>query len=108
MLNDEFPHSITVWEQRSIPDGGGGFEKGWAAFVDMKGFMDTPASQERYEAQQLNNPLDRYLYYPYRTDITSVMRVTYEGDTYEVAGRPEDQGGMHEIMRLPLRLVTNG
>jgi hypothetical protein len=35
------------------------------------------------------------------------MRITYEGETYELAGRPEDQGGQHEIMRVVLKLVDN-
>ncbi|MBY0157274.1 phage head closure protein [Cytobacillus oceanisediminis] len=108
MLSDEFPHSVTFWEQRNIPDGGGGHEKGYAAVLQINGFMDTPSSREVYEAQKLDNPLERVLYYPYRTDITTDMRVSFESETYEITGRPQDQGGQHEIMRLPLRLIANG
>lgn len=108
MLHDEFPHEISVMNKARISDGGGGFTTTWMPFLSLMGFMDTPTSRERYEALQLSNPLDRYLYYSYRTDITSAMRLTYEGETYEFAGRPEDQGGQHEIMRVALKLVQNG
>ncbi|MFL0365377.1 phage head closure protein [Pseudobacillus sp. 179-B 2D1 NHS] len=108
MLHDEFPHEVTFTALTSIPDGGGGSEKEWKPFTTIEGFMDTPTSRERYEAMQLNNQLDRYLYYPYGTEVKPNMRVTFEGETYEIAGRPEDQGGQHEIMRLPLKLVPNG
>lgn len=108
MHNDEFPHEVTLWEQRNIPDGGGGHEKGFTAVLTINVFMDTPSSRETYEAQKLNNPLDRVMYFPFRTDIKSDMRVTYLDETYEIVGRPQDQGGQGEIMRLPLRLVPNG
>ncbi|MBT2680050.1 phage head closure protein [Bacillus sp. ISL-35] len=108
MLNDEFPHEITFWEQRKIPDGGGGHELAYAAVLTMIGFMDTPSSREIYEFQKLDNQLDRVLYYPYRTDIKTDMRVKYQDETYEVVGRPQDQGGQGEVMRLPLKLVPNG
>ncbi|WP_203364718.1 phage head closure protein [Bacillus sp. REN10] len=105
---DEFPHVVTFKELRSVSDGGGGFVKEYIKFDTFNAFVDTPTSKERYEAMQLNNPLDRYVYYPYRTDIRTDMRMYYDGETYEVAGRPEDQGGQHEIMRLSLKLVPNG
>ncbi|MED4461859.1 phage head closure protein [Metabacillus fastidiosus] len=108
MLHDEFPHEVTIQELASVSDGGGGHKKAWTTFLTMEGFMDTPTSKERYEAMQLNNPLDRYLYYPYRTDIKTDMRAVFEEETYEIVGRPEDQGGQHEIIRLPLKLVQNG
>jgi SPP1 family predicted phage head-tail adaptor len=108
MLHDEFPHSITVLKKNPIQDKMGGIiDERWGPSFEMKGFMDTPSSRERYEAQQLKNPLDRYLFYPYRTDIDSAMRITYEDEMYELAGRPEDQGGQHEIMRVALKLIDN-
>lgn len=106
MLSDEFPHSVEVKRKTSVPDGTGGYTTGWATVFSMMGFLDTPTSRERYEAQQMKNPLDRYLYFPYRTDITPAMRLTCEGETYEFAGRAEDQGGQHEIMRVALKLAA--
>jgi SPP1 family predicted phage head-tail adaptor len=108
MPNDEFPHAVTFKQLQTVPDGGGGSTKVWVDYATIDGFMDTPSSREVYEAHQLNNPLDRHLYYPHRTDISTTMRVLYESETYEVTGRPQDQGGMQEVMRLPLRLVMNG
>jgi SPP1 family predicted phage head-tail adaptor len=108
MLGAEFPHSITVLKKNPIRDKMGGIiDEKWTPVIRLNGFVDTPSSRERYESQQLENPLDRYLFYPYRTDIDSAMRITHEGETYELAGRPEDQGGQHEIMRVALKLVDN-
>ncbi|MFJ6264424.1 phage head closure protein [Lysinibacillus xylanilyticus] len=103
---NEFPHTVEVVEKKRISDGAGGFKTEWFPVDTIDCFVDTPTSKEQYYAQQLGNPLERYMYYEYRTDLTSSMRLRYEGEIYVFAGRPEDQGGQHEIMRVALKLVT--
>lgn len=105
-MYDEFPHEVDVLEKRKTSDGAGGFKLQWVPVETIAAFVDTPSSKEQYYAQQLGNPLSRYMYYPYRADFKSDMRLQYEGEIYEFAGRAEDQGGMHEIMRVALKLVT--
>ncbi|MBD1223290.1 phage head closure protein [Virgibacillus halodenitrificans] len=109
---NEFPHEVEFQSYTPPqPDGGGGYlpgTGGWTTFNKIDGFLDTPTSNEIYQAQQLQHPFDRYLYYPYRTDIKTDMRVTCEGDTYELVGKPLDQGGQHEVMKVSLRLLANG
>lgn len=107
MHYDEFPHTVEVVEKQRISDGAGGYKTEWMPVDTVDAFVDTPTSKEQYYAQQLSNHLDRYMYYPYRTDLTSSMRLRYEGEIYEFAGRPEDQGGQHEIMRVALKLVMS-
>lgn len=108
----EYPHTVTFMQQERTSDGGGGFIFLWKAKFMAQGFLDTPSSREIFEAQQLNNPLDRNLYYPFRTDIKADMRCIYEVDgiveTYELVGNPQDQGGQREVMLVPLKLVKNG
>ncbi|MEB2279666.1 phage head closure protein [Lysinibacillus xylanilyticus] len=106
MLYDEFPHIVEVVQKKKVSDGAGGFTTKWVPVEEIDAFVDTPTSKERFYAQQLNSPLERYMYYEYRTDLTSSMRLRYEGEIYAFAGRPEDQGGQHEIMRVALKLVT--
>ena len=106
MHYDEFPHEVEIVQKKKVSDGAGGFKTEWALVDTLETFVDTPTSKEQYYAQQLGNPLQRYMYYPYRTDLTSSMRLRYEGEIYAFAGRPEDQGGQHEIMRVALKLVT--
>lgn len=102
---DEFPHKVEVVEKKRVPDGAGGFKTEWVEVDAIEAFIDTPTSKEKLFAHQVQNPLDRYMYYPYRTDLKSDMRLRFEGEIYAFAGRPEDQGGQHEIMRVALKLV---
>jgi SPP1 family predicted phage head-tail adaptor len=108
MLLDEYPHEVVFLEQSKVPDGGGGYKTSWKEVLVFEGFLDTPTSRELFKAQQLNYTLDRSLYYPYRTDVKEKMRCQCEGDTYELVGKPEDQGGQHEVMKVSLKLVANG
>lgn len=109
MLLAEYPHNLTFQQLTKVSDGGGGFTQLWTTKVTVQGFLDTPSSREVFEAQQLNNPLDRNLYFPYRNDITADMRCVYQHhgitETYELIGNPQDQGGQHEVMLVPLKLV---
>ncbi|SPU38225.1 phage head-tail adaptor [Lysinibacillus capsici] len=102
----EFPHEVEVVRKRKVTDGAGGFKTEWFPVDTMEVFVDTPTSKERLLAHQVQNPLDRFMYYTYRTDLKSDMRLRYEGEIYAFAGRAEDQGGQHEIMRVALKLVT--
>lgn len=106
MHYNEFPHEVEVVRKRKVSDGAGGFKTDWYPVDDFAAFVDTPTSKEQYYAHQLGNPLERYMYYPYRTDLTSSMRLRYEGEIYAFAGLAEDQGGQHEIMRVALKLAT--
>lgn len=108
MLQDEFPHQVIFQKLTKVPDGAGGHTSLWKNELILNGFMDTPSSRELFEAQQLNNPFDRNLYYPYRTDVTEDMRCQFKGDSYELVGRPQDQGSQEETMLVPLKLVKNG
>lgn len=103
---DEFPHSVTIQSKQRVPDGSGGFKTDWTTLEVINAFIDTPTSKERLIAQQAQNPLDRFMYYPYRKDIKSTMRILFDDDIYELVGRPEDQGGQNEIMRVALKLVS--
>lgn len=109
-MMDEFPHEVIFQiEGEKVSDGGGGWIPGeWTTYDTIQGFLDTPKSSEIFQAQQLQHPFDRHLYYPYRTDIKATMRVVCESDTYELAGKPLDQGGQHEVVKVNLRLVPNG
>ena len=108
MLHGEYPHSVIFQVKSQVSDGMGGGSILWTDTLTINGFMDTPSSREIFEAQQLQNPLDRNLFYPYRTDVDETMRVLFEGEVYDIVGRPQDQGGQREVMKVPLKLVANG
>ncbi|PUB12623.1 phage head closure protein [Paenisporosarcina sp. OV554] len=108
MDQDEYPHVVVFQTFTKVPDGAAGHIKAWKNVLEFNGFLDTPSSREIFKAHQLNNPLDRNLYYPYRTDVDPKLRCTCEGDTYELVGRPQDQGGQHEVMKVALKLVPHG
>lgn len=108
MLLDEFPHEVTFQALTKVSDGGGGHKQVWVDVLTFDAFLDTPSSREIFQAQQSENPLDRNLYYEYRTDINEKMQCTCEGERYELVGKPQDQGGQKEVMKVPLKLVQNG
>jgi len=111
MHQDEYPHAVVFQTLNKVSDGAGGYMQSWVevtSIKDFSGFLDTPLSREIFTAQKLSNPLDSNLYYPYRTDINEKMRCICEGDTYELVGKPQDQGGQHEVMKVPLKLVPHG
>lgn len=108
MLLDEYPHLVTFQTFTKVSDGGGGHEQKWVDVLTIDAFLDTPSSREIFEATRLENPMDRNLYYPYRRDINEKMRCSCEGETYELIGKPQDQGGQHEVMKVPLKLVPHG
>lgn len=107
MLYDEYPHIVTFQTLTKVSDGAGGSTKLWADVLTIDAFLDTPSSHEIFAAMQLQNPLDRNLYYEYRNDINEKMRCTCEDVTYELIGKPQDQGGQHEVMKVPLKLVPD-
>ena len=106
MRHDEYPHHVAFQSLIKVPDGAGGFKPTWTTVLHIQGFLDTPSGREIFQAMQLQTPLDRNLYYPYRTDVNEKMRCTCDGETYELIGKPQDQGGQHEIMKVPLKLVA--
>lgn len=108
MHHDEYPHAVVFQAFTKVSDDAGGYKQTWNTALSFQGFLDTPESREIFAAQQLNNPLDRNLYYPYRTDVNANMRCICEGNTYELVGRPQDQGGQHEVMKVPLKLIVDG
>lgn len=109
-MNDEFPHNVVIKQfVEGEDDGFGGSTKPeWTVKeANFTCFIDTPNATERYNAMQLNHKLDRYMYFPYRTDIIPGMRVIHDDITYETETKAEDQGGMHEIMRIALKEVQS-
>lgn len=106
--DEEFPHEVVFLKKTKLPDGGGGNIIGWKEELSFNGFLDTPSSRDLFTANQLTKPFDRSLFYPYRTDVAVDMRCRCEGDTYEIVGRPEDQGGQNRVMKVSLKLVANG
>lgn len=107
MSYEEFPHSAIIKEYVSADDGMGGEKPpDWVEKEnDFSCFIDTPTAKEQYNAMQLNHKLDRFMYYPYRTDIVPGMRVIHDDTIYETETKAEDQGGMHEVMRISLKEV---
>ncbi|MRX54842.1 phage head closure protein [Bacillus idriensis] len=109
MMQDIYPHFVTFQSLLKLSDGAGGYTQSWAdVIVDVPAFCDTPSSRELFQAQQLNTPFDRNLYYEYRTDINEKMRCIFEGEAYELIAKPQDQGGQNEVMKVQLRLMQDG
>ncbi|MDA7028458.1 phage head closure protein [Bacillus sp. CLL-7-23] len=105
MIYDEFPHEITFQKLESIPDGGGGYDEKYVDYLTIHGFVCGISSREFYQAQQLQNPVNCNVYYPYRTDIDQTMRIIYANQILTLKSAPIDQGGMHKIMNLKCEIT---
>lgn len=108
-MYDEFPHKVVVLQYvEGSEDELGNVQDGeWLTLYDAFAcFIDTPTATEKYNAMQMKHQLDRYMYYPYGADIKPNNRIRFEGVEYEVETDPEDQGGMHEFMRVALKRVS--
>lgn len=102
--NDEFPHGVTFQRKDRASDGGGGWiDDGWVNVDDNPGtypaFVTDISSREYGQAGGTVNPIEKEIYFPYRSDILPDMRVLLEdGSTVSIKTRPIDQGGQHEVM----------
>lgn len=119
MIDDEFPHTITFQSYQEVPDGGGGYEKGWADFLTTEAFVSPVSSREYAQSQQLTNPIDHNVFYPYQEGVKSSMQVVWHdrqttikiNDVEEVVDQkldvrssPLDQGGQGEILMVKAQI----
>ncbi|HGQ2848705.1 TPA: phage head closure protein [Streptococcus pneumoniae] len=104
-MYDEFPHVAKIKEEKSVSNGSGGSTKKWEVTSEFECFMDTPSTSRLVEMKQLGVSFHRDMYFPYEIEIPTTARIEFEGVEYTAAGEAEDQGGMNEIMRLPLKKV---
>lgn len=102
---NEFPHSVSILQEVSVPNGMGGSKKEWQPIKTIDAFMDTPKSDMLLRYQQIGIKVVRALYFIYGEIIPKNARIEFEGELFEKAGDPEDQGGQHEKMLLPLKKV---
>lgn len=106
-VSDEFPHVAEIMQQKKVSDGMGGSSMQWTVIATVDCFVDTPRTDKVLQAHQMGIVLHRQMYYAY-DDAFSVknIRIKYEETLYEAAGDAEDQGGMREVLCLPLKRVT--
>lgn len=103
--NDEFPHKVTFQRKDRVSDGGGGWIESWKN-VDKDpntypAFVTDISSREYGQAGGTVNPIEKEIYFPYRSDILPDMRVLLEdGSAVSIKTRPIDQGGQHEVMLI--------
>lgn len=72
---------------------------------DLTGFMDTPTTSEQLKYKNMEKELSRQLYLPYGADIKATDTVTFENVKYRIIGDLEDQGGQHEVIKIPLSRI---
>ena len=107
MFIEEFPHDIdiitrVVTETGSYPN----YEEVvQETVVPVKGFMDTPSTSERLVYHNMDKQLTRALYVPYSVKPAHGDIIMYDTKEYEIAGDVEDQGGQHEVNRIPVKEV---
>lgn len=108
-MYEEFPHEVEVVQivLSDVQNDAGGYDEVEVEeSFTMRANVSTPSSNEQFVALQRKSVYDRKMHYPYRTDITKDMRIRFEGVLYDITSKPNDLGGLHEIMRVQLTEVT--
>lgn len=108
-MYEEFPHEVEVVQivLSDVQNDAGGYDEVEVEeSFTMQANVSTPSSNEQFVALQRKSVYDRKMHYPYRTDITKDMRIRFEGVLYDITSKPNDLGGLHEIMRVQLTEVT--
>jgi len=103
---DEFPHQVTFQKYTETPDGGGGYTKTWADLFTSEAHVQPVSSREYMSAQQLSNPIDHEIYYPFSDGIKGNMRALWvdRDKTLDLRSNPLDQGGLGEILMVKAQL----
>ena len=101
-MNDEFPHTVTFQKKTRTPDGHGGYTETYNDFLTTEALVDPLSGTERYQAMQMQSPVNSRIYYPYQEGVTADMRAFWvdRDKTLEVKSDPIDQGGQGEIMKV--------
>ena len=104
MFLSEFPHTATVFTKTLLNDEGGGYTEEKNVLKTLKCFVDTPSSNERFQAAKLEYNFDRYLYFRYNElkELAKDMKLEYLGIEYDFVSDFEDQGGQQEIIRVAI------
>ena len=103
----EFPHTVTFQSLQEVPDGGGGHTKDWVDFLTTEAHVQPLGGREYAQAQQLTNPVDHNIFYPYQEGVKASMRALWvdRDKTLSIQTKPLDQGGMGEIMLVKAELA---
>lgn len=107
MNTSEFPHEISIITRVVTKSETYPFkETVTETVVPVKGFMDTPSTSERLTFHNMEKQLTRALYVPYSVSPKRTDVIMHDGKEYEIIGDVEDQGGQHEVNRIPLKEVV--
>jgi SPP1 family predicted phage head-tail adaptor len=104
MLLDEFPHIITFQKPKKVSDGGGGHIVAWVDYLTTEAFVCPISGNEFAQAQQLQNPIDHNVFYPYQKGVKADMRIKHNNEYLSVQSNPLDQGGQGEILMVKAKL----
>lgn len=101
-----YPHTVTFQQYVEVSDGGGGYTKEWSDLLTTEAHVQPISGQEYAQAQQLTNPIDHNIYFPYQEGVTGSMRAYWidRGKTLDIQSEPLDQGGMGEILLVKAKL----
>lgn len=101
-----WPHTVTFQRYTEVSDGGGGYTQEWSDLLTTEAHVQPLGGSEFAQAQQLDNPVNHNIFYPYQEGVTASMRAYWHDrdKTLSIQTEPLDQGGMGEILLLKCEL----
>lgn len=81
-------------------DGSGGFSASWATSMTLWGSVEPKSARERFFADKTEHNITHKITVRARTDITSEMRITWNGRTFQIRGvrTLEERGRWTELL----------
>lgn len=104
MLIEEFPHIITFQRPKKVPDGGGGNQVTWEDVFSTEAFVCPVSSRELALSQQIQNPIDHKVFFPYQEGVKADMRIKHGVQYFTIHSSSLDQGGQGEILMVKAKL----
>jgi SPP1 family predicted phage head-tail adaptor len=77
----------------------------WQSFATVWASVKGLGSRELYQAQKVFSETSLVIKIRYRRDITEEMRISYDGGTYEILGKPIDPEGRRETLVISAKEV---
>jgi SPP1 family predicted phage head-tail adaptor len=100
-----YRHPLTIQLNTPTRSTRGAEVDSWTTLASVLGDVSPLGSREFYAAQQTNSEIVYEVRLHYRPDVTSGMRILWNGQTLEIVGPPRNLGSRNRDMIARCRVI---